>query len=236
MTDTCRRKPPSNETFHTVPRQVVALTASAQNCPPQIAHCHAKGSQCRAIHGHTVVVEVTQQDRAQISPLFRDGRVHALPQFDFQFPQLGLPPLPHRLPQHREPPLPRLCATVREAQEVEGLRFAVATVSPISFRIAAELDDPRFVGMQFQAELRESLAQFRQEPLCLMTMLKSHDEIIGKADDDHVAVRLLLPPSLGPKVEHIVQIEVRQQRTDASALNRPHLTLYSLAPPPARPP
>jgi hypothetical protein len=56
MADTCRRKPPSNETFHTVPRQVVALTASAQDCPPQIAHGHAKGSQCRAIHGHTIVM------------------------------------------------------------------------------------------------------------------------------------------------------------------------------------
>ena len=103
MADTCRRKPPSNETFHTVPRQVVTLTASAQDRPPQIAHCHAKGSQRRTVHGHTVIAEVTQQDRAQISPLFRDGRVHALPQFDFKFPQLGLPPLPHRLPQNRKP-------------------------------------------------------------------------------------------------------------------------------------
>ena len=50
----CRRKPPSNKTFHTVPRQVVALTASAQDLPPQIAHCHAIGSQRRAIHGHTI--------------------------------------------------------------------------------------------------------------------------------------------------------------------------------------
>jgi hypothetical protein len=55
---------------------------------------------------------------------------------------------------------------MREAQEVERLRFAAATLSPILLRIAAKLDDARFVGVQFQSELRESLAQLRQEPLC----------------------------------------------------------------------
>ena len=81
MTDTCRRKPPRNKTFHTVPRQAVSLTSSSQDCSPEIAHCHAKGSQRRTVHGHSVVAEVTQQDRTQVSPLFRNGRVHALPQF-----------------------------------------------------------------------------------------------------------------------------------------------------------
>jgi hypothetical protein len=103
--------------------------------------------------------------------------VHALPQYDFEFPQLGLPPLPHRLPQNRKPAPPRLCAAVRKSEEVEGLWFAVATVAPISFRKAAELDDTRFVGMQFQCELRKPLTQFRKEAFCLMTMLKAHDEI-----------------------------------------------------------
>jgi len=69
-------------------------------------------------------------------------------------------------------------ATVREAQKVERRRFAVATGSPISFRIAAELDDPRFVGMQVQPELREALAQFCQKLLCLRTILKADDEVI----------------------------------------------------------
>src|ERR1700687_6224366 len=169
MTDTCRRKPPSNKAFHTVPRQVVALTASAQDLPPHIAHCHAIGSQRRPIHGHTIVMEMSQQDRAQISPLFPDGRAHALPQYDFELPQLGLPPLPHRLPQNRNPAPPRLWAAMRKSEEVEGLWFAVATIAPISFRKAAELDDTRFVGMQFQPELCKPLPQFGQKPLSLVT-------------------------------------------------------------------
>jgi len=39
---------------------------------------------------------VTQQDRTQVSPPFRNGRVHALPQFTFKEPQFSLPPLPQR--------------------------------------------------------------------------------------------------------------------------------------------
>jgi hypothetical protein len=81
MTDTCRRKPPSNQTLHAVPWQVASLTSSTQNRSPEITHCHAKGPQCRTVHGHSVITKVAQQDRAQVSPLFRNGPVHALPQF-----------------------------------------------------------------------------------------------------------------------------------------------------------
>jgi hypothetical protein len=109
--------------------------------------------------------------------LFPNGRVHASPQFLFQGPQLGLPPLPHRLSQNREVSLPGFPATMREAQEVEGFRFAVAPVSPILLRIAAELNDSRLVGMQLQSELREALAQFRQKPLCFLTMLEARHEV-----------------------------------------------------------
>src|SRR6202162_4443580 len=180
---------------------MVTLTATAQHRPPQVAHCRAKGAQRRTIHWHPVIAEVPQQDRAQICSLFLIGRVQASLQFLFQGPQLGLPPLPHRLSQHREVTLPSFPAAMRKTQEVECLRFAVATVSSILLRIAAELDDSRLVGMQLQSELCESFAQFRQKPLCFVTMLEPRNEIVSKTDDDHLAVRLLLSPSLDPEVE-----------------------------------
>src|SRR5206468_12701199 len=114
-------------------------------------------------------------------------------------------------------------------QEVERLRFAGATVASIVFRIAAKLDDSRFVGMQLEAKLREPLAQFCQKPLCFVTMLEARNEIVRKADEDHFPVRWRLPPSLDPEVEYLVQVEVRQQGTDTPALHRSYLTLYSLA-------
>jgi len=151
MTNTSRRKPEGKVAPHAAPRQVVTLAATSQHRPPQIAYRPAEGTQRRAIHGHSVIPEVTQQDRAQVSARFPDGRVQASLQLFFQSPQLGLPPLPHRLSQHREVPLPGFPATVRKTQEVERLRWAVATISTISFRPAAELDDSRFVGMQHRS-------------------------------------------------------------------------------------
>ena len=66
---------------------------------------------------------------------------------------------------------------MRKTQEVEGLRFAAATVSPIPLREAAELDNSRFVGVQLQPKLRESLAKFCQKPLCFVTMLESRNKV-----------------------------------------------------------
>src|SRR5215472_15558295 len=223
MTNLSRRKPFRNVAPHATPRQVVTLAATAQHRPPQITHCLAKSAQRRAVHGHPVVAEVTHQDRAQIHSLFPYGRVHASPQLLFQGSQLGLPPLAHRLSQHREVPLPSFPAAMRKTQEVKRLRFAAATLSSILFRKTTKLDDPRFVSMQLEAKPREPLAQFRQKLLCFLTVLESGNEVIGKTHKDDVPVRLLLSPSLDPEVENIVEIDVRQQRANTTALNSPAL-------------
>src|SRR5262249_17511804 len=131
--------------------------------------------------------------------------------------------------QYREVPFPSLATAMRKTQEVERLRFAVAAISSIVFRIAAELDDSRFVGMQLETKPRESLAQFRQKPLCFVSMLESRDKVIRKTHEDYLPARLLPSPSLNPEVENIVEIDVRQQRADTPALNRSYLTQYSLA-------
>jgi hypothetical protein len=80
--------------------------------------------------------------------------------------------------------------------------------------------------MQLQTKLLKSLPKFRKEPLSFPTMLESHDEIIRPAHHDHITSRLLLPPSLNPQVQYIVEIEVRQQGTDTSPLYRTSFTLY----------
>jgi hypothetical protein len=229
MTNTSRRKPSRDVAPHTAPRQVVTLAATAKYRPPQIAHCLAESAQRRAIHGHSVIPEVTQQDRAQVRSLFPNGHMQASPQLLFQSPQLSLPPLAHRLSQYREMPLPSFPATVRKPQKVERRWWAVATIARISFRQAAELDDSRFIGMQCEPELGESLAQFRQKPFCILTMLKSRNKVIRKADEDALPARLLPSPLLDPEVENIVEVDVRQQRADTPALNRSYLTVYSFA-------
>jgi len=58
------REPTRNVACHATPRQVVTLAATAQDHPPEIAHCSAKGAQCRAIHGHPVITEVAERPAA----------------------------------------------------------------------------------------------------------------------------------------------------------------------------
>jgi hypothetical protein len=112
LTDTGRRKPPSDVPSHAAPREAMPLTAASQGLPPQTAYRHAKGPKRWSVHGHAIILEVPRQNRAQVGSLFLKGRVHALPQFLSQGPQLGLPPLAHRLSQNREMSLPRLPTTV----------------------------------------------------------------------------------------------------------------------------
>jgi len=53
---------------------------------------------------------------------------------------------------------------VREAEEVEGRRLPVAPAVVIRGGEPPELDQPGLLGVQLQAEPRESLAQLVQEP------------------------------------------------------------------------
>ena len=76
----------------------------------------------------------------------------------------------------------------------------------------AELDQARLLGRQLQVELREPAAQLSQEPLSVVSVSKAHDGVVGEPHDDHLATRVPAPPLLGPQVEHVVQVDVGEQR------------------------
>src|SRR2546426_731468 len=229
MTDADGRQPPVDVASHPLPRQMMALAAALEGPPPKPADGRAEGANAAPVHGHAVVPHVPEYDRAQRGSHRRERLVQASPELGLDRLELRLPSLAHRLSQHREPSPPRLPAAMREAEKVEGLRLPVASPPSVVRREAAELDQARLVGMQRQPELREPLAQLGEELRGLLPMFESPDEVIRKAHDHHIAARLLLPPPLGPEIEYVVQVEVGQQRADAPALDRPHLTPYPLA-------
>ena len=136
VTDTWRRQPTGDVGAHAAPRQVIALTPTTQDAPPEPGHRFPKRVQRRAIHRDTVVPVVPEDDRAQIRALRRHGLMQTTPELGLDGSQFRLPPRAHRLAQHREPSLPGLGAAMREAQKVEGLRFPVTPGSPILVRIA----------------------------------------------------------------------------------------------------
>src|SRR5438128_3297002 len=228
MTDVRGRKPPREVARHAAPRQMIALTTTTQDTPPDTAAGLTEGTDGSAVHGHAGIAHVSENNRANISALASHGRVQASLKFGFHRLELRLPPLSHRQPQHREPALTRLRAAMREAEEVKGLRLALATRTCATRRQAAEAQQSRLVGMQLETEWRKPLAQRGHEALGLVPMLEPDHEVIGKAHDDDIASRLLLSPLPNPEVEHIVQVEVGQERADAAALDRAHFPLCSL--------
>src|SRR3979490_1824315 len=153
---------------HAVPEDAAVLATPRQRAMPKPADSEPKNCQRRLVHGHSVVAKVSPYNRPQPLALLGDGFVHSSPKFGFHLIQLVLQPFPDRLPQHREPSIaPLLYADMRKAQEVERLRLPFATPLPLVDRIRTELQQSRFLGMQFQIELLHSVSEFRPKLLGL---------------------------------------------------------------------
>src|SRR6266581_4544286 len=99
--------------------------------------------------------------------------------------------------------------------------FPFSALLPVFGCEQSELQQPRFLGMKLQAELSHSLDQFCPEPYGIRLRLETHHDIVSKPHDDHVTAGLFPTPRLGPQIEHIVKINVGQQRRGTAALGRP---------------
>ena len=163
-----------------------------------------------SVHGYGEVPGVTCYHRAYVSTLFRNRVVHAPPKLGVYLFQLSMQLLAHRLSNYREVTLSRLSADMREAKEVKGLRFSLPTPSSILGSISAKFDKAGFVGMHLQSKLSQPLVQFSKELLRFGAILESHNEIVCKADDHHIAFCFPIPPLLNPKVKYVVQVNIGQ--------------------------
>ena len=229
VTDTGRRNPMVDQSLHPLPGHLGFLAASSKRPPPVPDHSITEKRQRRAVHWHAVVLAVPSNHRRQPLAHFRDRVVQALPKIVLHVLQFGLQPRAHGLTQNRKHAIASLlCANMREAEKVECLRFAQPGLSSVLGRIGSKLQKPRFVAMQLQSKLRQSLAEIFEELLGDSTMLKAQHGIISEAHDDHLAIGPLCSPFLDPQVEHVVQVHIGQQRTDTAALNGTLLTVYSL--------
>src|SRR5215469_550958 len=212
-------QPAVNNPQHPVPQHTAVLAASRQGAPPEPDRLEPKQVERPPVHGDPVVSIVPLDYRTQPPTHFRDGVVHAPLELGFHLTQFGLQALAYRLPQHREPPVaPLLPADMREAEEVEGLGLPLPAALSILGRIRPELQQPGFVGVQLQPELAQSFGEFLPEPLGIGPLLESEHDVIGVAHDDHVAASLLVTPHPDPQVEYVVEINVREQRRNATTL------------------
>src|ERR1700680_2166104 len=224
MTDRRHRQPASDEAPHAIPEDAAVLAAPRQRAMPKPADSESKNCQRRLVHGHSVVARVSTYNHPQPLALFGDGFVHSSPKLGFHLIQLRLQPFPYRLPQHREPSIALLLhADMRKAQEVERLRFPFSTPLPLIDRIRTKLQKSRLLGMQLQVELLHAFREFRPKLIGIRLAVKSDHDVVRKTHHDDIAVRPLLTPCLDPQVEHVMEINVGQQRRCTTALGRPFL-------------
>jgi hypothetical protein len=103
----------------------------------------------------------------------RHGIVHALTKLLFDFLQLLPHTLADRHASHRVKPFPVLPADMREAKEIERLRFAFPSSCPVLFGKPPELDPARLVWMEFQAKLSQPFPETLQKTVCVSLMLEA---------------------------------------------------------------
>ena len=125
----------------------------------------AEGRDRIGVAGHGEVGEVSVHHASQPLPLHGDGFVPASLELFFDLAQLGPHQLLDRDASDPEPSALGRRTQVREAEEVERLGLPESPCCSSPGGVSPELDQPGFVGMQFEPELRKSLTKIGQEPL-----------------------------------------------------------------------
>ena len=154
-------QPAVDQPPHPVPKDTSVLATPRKGAMPEPPHSEPEEGERRAVHGHSIVAEVSTHDRAQPLPHIRNGIVPTSLKLGFHLAQLRLQPFAHRLPQHREHFIaPLLSADVREAEEVERLRFPFSAPLPVHHR---EREDVRF-SVEIRAALLMIISPFSGDP------------------------------------------------------------------------
>ena len=150
------RQPPLGNRKCALPRHSALLAAAAQNVPPHAKHPFSEHAEAVQIPGYCVVVEVALHNCAEPGAGVRYGVVHACAELLLDLLQLCPHTLADRHALYTETSVSVSSADVREAQKIERLRFAFPSSRPIFFGKPPELDQTRFIRMEFQSELRQS--------------------------------------------------------------------------------
>src|SRR5260370_19620370 len=146
-----------------------------------------KAARAGLLVRHGVIVEVAAHDLSQPFALRRYRLVHALSKRLLDFLELGPHAVGPALPVDQEVACARFAAYEREAEEVEGFRFADAAPLSVGGRQAAELDHAGLVRMQRERKLPKPFAHRIPEAPGVGLVLEADDDVVGISHDNHVA-------------------------------------------------
>src|SRR5215472_10851968 len=158
MSDPRRRQGKAREHRQkAVPVEAPSLTAPSETAEPDAPDLLMERAQRPEVVRQPIVPVVAAQDAGVPALLLGHRRVHVPPRLLAQRRQLARQALALRLVLHDEPAIPRPPAVMGEAEEGEGFRTPLAAL--LTGREPAELDQPRLVLVEHQAELGQSVLE-----------------------------------------------------------------------------
>ena len=95
-----RRKPAVDQAPHPIPRYSAILASARKRPMPEPAYLESERAQRVAVHGHSVIADMSTHHRPQPLACVLNGSVHAQSQLGFHCVQLRLQPLTNRLPYY----------------------------------------------------------------------------------------------------------------------------------------
>src|SRR6266852_3958175 len=125
-----------------------------------------------------------------------------------------------RLTVDQDCPASRLPQVMDEAKEGKGRRLLGRSASPLQ-QAAVEVQHCRLLRRDAQPEGGDSLLHLLPKPLSIAVVLEHSYKVVSKPREFGVASATLPEASFEPQVKHVVQIDVRQHRTDWATLRHP---------------
>ena len=196
----------------------------AKRASPQPFQPMPKGVHRPKISWYSVVLIETLQNAPQPCPDLVQRLVHPAAQRLLNLLQLRHHPLVRRPTPNRKQTPCTGSTLVDESKECERLWFLLSPLAPVPGRKPAELQQTRLLRMKFQIELRQSFPKLVQETLGIILILKTHHQIVRVADNNNLPARHLLTPCFHPKVEYVMQVQIRKQRRDDSPYAKGNFT------------
>src|ERR1051325_8197828 len=114
---------------------------------------------------------------------------------------------------------------VGEAQKVKGSRLLLGA----AWLWRCEWHQARFLRVQAQAKLLESFEDDPVNPLGIAPQLEAHDKIIGVSNQKRFAAQHRFDHLFPPAVQHFMQVDVTEERTNHSSLRSAFLRVRQSA-------
>ncbi len=178
------------------------------------------------VRGYAKVLVEPPKDSPEPFPRFRGWLVTSPPQLVAEPLQRILPLLLRCVPLKLEPAVLAVdLADMRESEKIERAWLFTKRRTTLP-RISAKSQHARLVLVQLESELSQPTPQRRVHGSCVSSIFEAHHKIVGVSHDVRFLPCVAPPPCVRPKIEHVVQVDVRQEGADDASLWRtPHRLL-----------